>query len=188
MRRNIAIVTVLSIITILVCCFGTYMYITNFVLLGDLTGLRYQILEGRDSFYLGAGEFDSDRIPLIKPYELIRMRPAHEYGWILRFDLSYANNPIQIDNVKDVRLIAVENEIVMVYSPFLDIHEERTGVDESWFMFNPEDETQEGFELESDFLDFVKSYDIHNPEWLSPDDAFKIFTRTECLPWIPGCK
>jgi hypothetical protein len=45
-----------------------------------------------------------------------------------------------------------------------------------------------GFHTEDEFDQYIQTLGVQNPEWQTPDEAFKKFAETGCLEWIPDCQ
>ena len=57
-----------------------------------------------------------------------------------------------------------------------------------WFVLIPAKEIGEGFHAEDEFREYIQTLGIQNPDWQTPDEAYKKFKETGCLEWIPDCK
>ncbi len=141
-----------------------------------------------DDFYNDTGSWDSAKLPLIKPYYLIYI--GREYGWQMPLQGSLQNQHYYYTgDLLDIRKIAVESDIIMVYTPYARKLDESLGQKVlHWFIISPKNGNEEiGFENEADFQSHIKEIGINEPTWLDPDIAFSEFTETGCMTWIPDC-
>ena len=140
------------------------------------------------SFYRNGSEWDHLRFPLLKPYFAIYI--DDEYGWGIPLEGSPSNRDFYYYiQLHDVQKIAVENGVVMVYTPYKELVDEIVGQKVLyWFAFVPDQKIEKGFENEDDFLAYIQQYGIRQPSWRNPDDILKEYDDTWCLDWIPTCK
>lgn len=142
----------------------------------------------QDSFYQDDGGFnDYGRFPLIKPYDAIIV--DNEHGWYIELHIPPSEKEIYYYlGLVDVQKVAVENGVIMIYTPT------KTSVDENvgqkvlyWFVIVPDKSIETGFDNENDFLEYVQEYGIKAPVWIDADSAYQQFKRTGCLDWISDC-
>jgi hypothetical protein len=155
-----------------------------------LSGCSFFYRVHKDDFYNDVGTWDSARLPLLNPYYLIYI--DKEYGWQMPIkgnfppDYYYYNG----GDLLDIRKVAVEDNIVMVYTP------RDRNVDDSlgqkvlhWFVMIPDKGNSEiGFDSETAFLNYIQTLGIHGVTWVEPDVAYKRFDETGCFDWIPDCE
>jgi len=117
----------------------------------------------KDSFNNDTGGFDSFRLPLIKPYYYLTLH--------------------------DIQKLALMNNVIMVYTPFVEQNIEPSIGQKvfHWFVIVPASDVEEGFEQEEAFLDYIQRFNIKQPNWLNPKDAYSQFTKTGCQDWVPSC-
>jgi hypothetical protein len=146
------------------------------------------------TFYQEGSDWDSLRFPLLEPYYAINVLPdPSESGWEINLDnkKSIQSNFRYYGAILDVRKIAVENGVIMVYSaysePIMLAGEKREKKPLHWFILIP-GQTELGFENEAEFLYRLKDYNISQPKWQEPLPILQKFDQTRCLEWIPGCK
>jgi hypothetical protein len=140
-----------------------------------------------DPFYTDGGDFDLARFPLIKPYEAKRLVDFDD-GWWISFQLPPEERNIGYGSIPNVTKIAVENEIILAYTPNTKLHPKTGEVYLHWFVIIPKEKIETGFEKENDFQDYIQQYGIESPNWLDPTDLFHQFDLTWCLDWIPACQ
>ena len=127
-----------------------------------------------DPFYSDLGGFDRPRIPLIKPYELLKVS-----GTEWRLELQ---NPdlltLSIHNVKGVN---VKNSLILIYSEggteFLNMQHQK-----AWFVIESGLGSEKGFSDERKFNDVVnKLRDRIN--FHSLDSLYKKFEEHKRIIW-----
>ena len=141
-----------------------------------------------DPFYTNGSEWDHLQFPLIKPYYAIYI--SDDTGWGIPLMADPPSKALYYYyQLHKVEKIAVEKNVIMVYTPY------KEGFDESkghkilyWFVFVPDRNIEMGFDNETDFLNYVHQYNIQQPVWQKPDMLSQKFDRTGCLDWIPDCK
>jgi hypothetical protein len=52
----------------------------------------------------------------------------------------------------------------------------------------PDKNIAKGFHTKDEFDQYIQTFGIRNPDWQTPDEAYKKFAQTGCLDWIPDCK
>jgi hypothetical protein len=168
-----------------------YKYV-SFVILIASTALLFSSCHAirypqRDPFYNDGSERDHLRFPLIKPYYAIWI--SDKLGWEISLHIS----PLDKDmyyylSLSDVRKIAVENDVIMVYSAYEEPVDESVGQKVLyWFVIVPDQSIETGFETEIEFNEFIQQFNIERLEWRTPDDILAEYDQTSCLDWIPGC-
>lgn len=129
-----------------------------------------------DSFYTDLGETGRARIPLIKPYELIKVSSVE---W--RLELQNSNLlTLSIHNVKGVD---VQDSLILIYSDggteFLNIHHKK-----AWFIFEPGSGIEKGFDNEEKFSEiFHKSRNRIKFHFNSPDSLYESFEENRKIKW-----
>lgn len=143
-----------------------------------------------DPFYNYSGEYSHYRFPLIKPYYADQL--DGNSPWILTLFRLWAPPPhddYSYWNVYSLQQLAVQNGVIMAYSPYIDeqANESLQEYYYHWFVIIPDKNLEMGFDNEEAFLDYIQELGITEPEWRKPEDVFKQFEQTGCLSWIPGC-
>ena len=143
----------------------------------------------QDPFYQEGSEWDHLQFPLIKPYYAIYI--AHsKFGWGIPL---MADPPSEATyyyyQLHEVQKIAVENDVIMVYTPYEENVDKSQGQKVLyWFVFVPAKNIEMGFDKEAEFLTYLKQYNIQQPLWQKPGNLSQQFDETGCLKWIPNCK
>jgi hypothetical protein len=140
------------------------------------------------SFYQRGSGFDYLRFPLLEPYYVMYM--TEELGWgIALHGEPSTRNFLHYLYLQDVSKIAVENGVIMAYTPYTKQIALDNGQKSElhWFILIP-DQIELGFETEEDFRNKLVQYDIHEPAWQDPKSILQQFDRTRCLDWIPECQ
>ncbi len=134
------------------------------------------------------------RIPLVKPYEMLKLNQKLEInrklGWSIYSDLSPDEREFYYyDSVHDIKTFSVENGIIMAYTTYAEGFDQDVGQKVLyWFVIVPDKKLETGFDTEAEFLNYIQTYGIQQPNWIEPDIAYKQFAETGCLKWIPDCK
>jgi hypothetical protein len=143
-----------------------------------------------DPFYNNIGAWDSDRIPLIKPYYLAYLEK--ETGWQMPLLSDVPSGDMYYYyNIHGIEKVSVVDGLIMIYTPYI---EKNINVDNGdkiyhWFVISPVRGSLEiGFESEDKFLSFIKDFGIQEVSWKNPDELYKTFYKTRCLDWIPDCQ
>lgn len=142
-----------------------------------------------DLFYQDDGGFNNyGRFPLIKPYEAIIV--SEEQGWYVDLLIPPSQKAMYYYiGLQDVRKVAVENGVIMAYTPSMTVVDEKAGQKVFyWFVVIPDKKIEAGFDNEDDFLNYIQKYGIEKPSWESPESIFQKYKETGCLNWIPDCK
>ncbi len=165
--------------------------IVCFVYLGGCRAWGLQRFKSEDPFYAHYDDgADADRFPLIKPYDAIKV--SEKNGWIVSLKILSTNpdsNIFGYHQLVDVKKVAIKNDVIMAYTPYIDPYAEGNGeMVLHWFVIVPDQKIETGFENEKDFLVYIKGYNITEPLWLGTDFLFDQFYETGCLDWIPDCK
>ncbi len=163
-----------------------------------LAGMGIFLTQGKGSFYENYRTYDAAYLPLIEPYKAVKIfgiigntNNKHEWG----IDLIVPPDKKKLYYylyIYDVTKIAVENKIIMAYSPdsiSLSADDKHVGQKVLfWFVIVPDQNVETGFETEEEFLTYIHTLGIGSPLWVEPDVAYKQFLKTKCLDWTPNCK
>lgn len=92
-------------------------------------------------------------------------------------------------DIEELEKFAIENGVIMAYSAYIDTEADAYIQDNyyHWFVIIPDQEIAEGFHTEAEFLEYIQSLGIQDPDWQTPDEAYKQFSKTGCLEWFPDC-
>lgn len=159
-------------------------------------------MEDTAPFYKNAGSEDTDYLPLIWPYRAIRpydavLRPIWSIGLWTDADGSKGSSSILFySQISSVEKIAIENNVIMVYTPdeeSVSADDKKNGVNVlHWFVLQPSQKLEAGFETEDEFATYTHTLGIENPPWFDPSAAYqqfeKQFVLTRCMDWMPDCR
>ena len=92
--------------------------------------------------------------------------------------------------VVELERFAVKNGVIMAYSSYVDKQADAYIQNDyyHWFVIVPSKDITEGFYTGNEFDQYIQTLGIQNPDWQTPDEAYKKFAQTGCLDWIPDCK
>jgi hypothetical protein len=145
------------------------------------------------TFYEKGSGWDYLRFPLIEPYYAIYVESNNnDIGWSIPLnERPSSRNFRYYSAIVDVRKVAVENEVIMVYTPYskpiMLASEDLEEKELHWFILIP-GQAELGFETEAEFLDRLNDYGIDQPKWQEPKPILQKFDQTGCLELIPGCE
>lgn len=160
-----------------------------------LSGLLFFILCGcedrssrneknQNEFYTVTGGWDWIRVPLIKPYQAIKVDPEVETnGWGIKL----YSNLYQIDKAKR---IDVKDSIIYVLSGKVDGKEDFTAIGTynlptAWFILDTRQKTENGFASEAEFRQYIKKNNYFLPQWHDIDSLSKALGEGGKVPWMP---
>jgi hypothetical protein len=121
-----------------------------------------------DNFYISKGSYDATRIPLIKPYQLIRLNGSIE--WVLNLFAI----PGSISNVTEV---SVNEGLIFLHSGETYCNNEK--VKESWVIINPGKNVELCFSNQNEFELAAKK----KIKFVASDLVFKEFNKNGNIVW-----
>lgn len=193
----------------------TALYLTVFFLCITLVYMAIWWPPARyaDPFYnFDHGDMSLLHLPLVKPIKAERLITSSVPStWEVDIPAIWVPIPnsdayYPYLNVIELEKFAVKNGVIMAYSACVDTEADRSlaystpPVDFEaarvyirdnyyhWFVIIPDKKIAEGFHTEEEFNQYIQTLGIQNPNWHAPEEAYKQFTRTGCLEWIPDCK
>ncbi len=149
-----------------------------------------------DPFYnINDSDYPLLHLPLIKPVEAKREDGRTPWRVFLP-DGPWVHVPDRQDNffyvydIEELEKFAVSNGVIMAYSAYVDKEADAYIQDNyyHWFVLIPDKKIAEGFHTEGDFLQYIQTLGIQDPDWQTPDEAYRQSRQTGCLEWIPDCK
>src|SRR5256885_4935313 len=84
--------------------------------------------------------WDALRIPLIKPYEMLKLNGSNEWS------MNLVEIPASVSNIKEINVL---QNIIIIYSG--ETYCNNTKVQEAWFIIIPSKHLEKGFEMKVDF-------------------------------------
>lgn len=144
-------------------------------------------------------DFPWEHLPVIKPIEAIREKPSKPWSLELLNTLLIKlpkSQEQEVDayygftRVWELEKFAVKDGVIMAYSSYVDKDADAYVQDNyyHWFVMVMDKDITQGFQTEDEFRQYIQTLGIQEPDWLTPDDAFKQFLDTGCLEWFPDCK
>lgn len=121
-----------------------------------------------DNFYVNKGSYDAVRIPLIKPYELIKLNGSSEWN------LNLVEIPGSVSKVNGV---SVKGNTIFLHSGESYCNNEK--VKESWVVIDVERKVEECFNLQESFEDKNKG----SIDFREPDNVYKEFNDKGKIVW-----
>ncbi|HEY1201961.1 MAG TPA: hypothetical protein VGE79_13310 [Niastella sp.] len=129
-----------------------------------------------DAFYSDLGGFDRPRIPLIKPYELLKVS-GNEWR------LELQNPELLTLSIHNVKSVAIQDSLILIYSEggteFLNMQHQK-----AWFVIEPGVGSEKGFSDEKEFNKVVNRLrgGIKN-QFHSLDSLYKKFEEHKRIVW-----
>ena len=173
----------------------TVFYLTLVLSISCLTSCA-PFVHHADPFYdFNDNDFPRNYLPLLNPFEATRKNSSSPwsvsllpYGPWVHIPNSDADYPYS--RVQKLEKISVKNGVIMAYSSYVDKQIDAYIQDNyyHWFVIVPDKKIVRGFHTEDEFNQFIQTLGIQGPDWQTPDEAFKKFSETGCLDWIPDCK
>lgn len=178
--------------TICLKVFFSLIYMTSCSLPVERSSLP---LQHTDPFYnVNDDDYPLIHLPLIKPIEANRQDGRTPWGLLTPYGLFVSvptrqDNFFYVYNVKELERISVRNDVIMAYSTYVDKEADAYIQDNyyHWFVLIPSKNIIEGFHTEDKFNEYIQTLGIQSPDWQTPDEAYKVFSETGCLEWIPDC-
>ena len=172
----------------------TSFYLTLFLSISYLTSCVRPV-QHADPFYNVNDAFSWSRIPLIKPIEATYLDSSYPWRVFLPPYGPWVSVPNRQDifiysyDIEELEKFAVENGVIMAYSAYVDKEADAYIQDNyyHWFVIIPEQEIAEGFHTEDEFREYIQTLGVQDPDWQTPEEAYKQFKRTGCLDWFPDC-
>lgn len=127
-----------------------------------------------EPFYERDAGWDYMRIPLIKPYEAIKLKGSN--SWNIK--LHALKLQMSISNVKKVDV--VKNVIVAYADSTLLKGEE---VPEAWFVIIPDQQIEKGFSKKEDLIDYLSTYNIDEISLHDIDKISDLFVEKWPIKW-----
>lgn len=128
-----------------------------------------------DIYYTNKGAMDYKRIPLIKPYHVMRT----DGDWSLKFKFEYMidGNSFKVD-----KLNVLDTVIIIYHDPELKSNSDTLG---SWAFLVPGDSTEVRFNNIKDFSDSLEYYTAKPVSFLPVASVWEQFEKTGYLQWFP---
>ncbi len=152
-----------------------------------------------DPFYNVNDDFSIMRIPLINPIEAERLdgRSPWSLGLhnplLIRLPKSQEQEVTALygySHVEELEKFAVKDGVILAYSAYVDLQANSYVLNNfyHWFVIIPNKDITKGFHTEEEFLEYIQALSIEDPDWQTPNEAYKQFRKTGCLAWIPDCE
>jgi hypothetical protein len=128
---------------------------------------------GQDNFYTKSNvSWDASRLPLIKPYEAIKLNGTDKWS------INLQDIPGSISNVKEINII---KNTIIIHAGETYCNNEK--VQEAWFIIIPEKHIENGFQQKIDFDKYLLSIKISNYQLYDIGYIFKKFYINKELDW-----
>lgn len=127
-----------------------------------------------DPFYKNKGGFDRPRVPLIKPYELLKVSAGEWWMELLTTDVS-----LSIHNIKGVNVS--KGKILLHSKGGTDIRFKQ--YKEAWFIIDVSGKKEKPFLDYKDYADSLQKLKIVDTILESPDVLYEDFYKTGNVKW-----
>lgn len=142
------------------------------LLLAHLLGCRQTSDQKNDEFYTQKGEWDSARIPFIKPYEAIIFNKSDGWGM----------NIIEDSMLADIKEATVDNGFILVHTGKTVM--QGVEVNESWWIISPSNKIEKGFTDHRQYLDYLKKVGFKNePKLHGMDVIANYYEDHDIMDW-----
>lgn len=128
-----------------------------------------------DPFYTEKGEWDSARLPFIKPYEAVIVNK--EFGWFM--NLKGFDGDTGFPNIKKANVI---NGVILLYSTNSILH----GIDakQSWHVIIPGKNIEKGFGSHQEYLNYLNTLRIRvDPRLYNIESIAKYYENHDTIAW-----
>lgn len=133
------------------------------------------VKDKKDSFYTNTGGFDRPRIPLIKPYELLKVS---ENEWLLELQTPILLT-LSIRNVKGANVI-LDN--IIIYSEggteFMNKQHNK-----AWFIIEAPKNKESAFENYTEFINAIKNKLNSDTAFKEPNQLYDFFCKNKVIKW-----
>ncbi|MBS7563637.1 hypothetical protein KHS38_04400 [Mucilaginibacter sp. Bleaf8] len=128
-----------------------------------------------DSFYTDGGEWDSARIPFIKPYEAIKS--DDRYGWIMNLEGIDGDT-----GILNIQMAGIVNGTILLYSTNTILH--GNDVKEAWYVIIPKQHLEKGFGSYRAYLSYLRALGFKNtPKLHNIRTIASYFDDHETIDW-----
>jgi hypothetical protein len=129
-----------------------------------------------DPFYTDRGGFGTYlRVPLIKPYEAIKVS---DNEWRIELQTTQLLE-LSIHNVRDINVI---DSVIIVYAKG-DVSIKDIKYNEAWFVIVPSWNTEKGFDKKEAFLSYLTTQRIKAPNFYDVDEVYQKFNKRKRIDW-----
>jgi hypothetical protein len=144
----------------------------------------------KDDFYERLGDWDSVRIPLIKPYEALSADPVEGEPRIWSIELTSPN----LRGTFYVKKVDVKDSIIFVLSGQVDneVINEKDSVtiggqvfSTAWYIIDTKKGKEVAFGNKKEFEEYLKKFNYPNPKWIKIDSLSEALGHGGKLPWKP---
>lgn len=132
--------------------------------------------KNNDTFYTSSGGLlDRPRIPLLKPYELLRV---NDNEWRMELQ-SPQLLTLSIHNVKGV---SIKGQKIFIYSKG-GTEVKNKNYDEVWFVIDPIAVSENALFTFKTYTDSLSKLGLTTPHLVLPEEVYKLFVETGKINW-----
>jgi hypothetical protein len=125
----------------------------------------------KDKFYTDRGSWDAARIPLIKPYELLRLNGSEE--WTMNLEA-----PGSVSNIKEIN---VSGNVIVIHAG--QTYCNNIEVSEAWFIIIPNKHIEKGFDNIQDFDKHLASLGNKDRKLHDVKKVYEVFNSKGKVDW-----
>lgn len=131
-----------------------------------------------EEFYSDRGGFGTyNRIPLVKPYQA---EEVHPNDWRIVLHTTQLLT-VSIHNVVKINLI---DSIIIIYAKGDDLYFNNNKYREGWFVIKANKSIEKGFNIKSEYLDYLESESIEKePALYNLNLIFDFFYKKKKIDW-----
>ena len=142
----------------------------------DLLQNKAKMNNINDTFYSDLGGLDRPRIPLIKPYELLKISDSE-------WHLELQNPGLLVLSIHNVKGVCIHDSLIAIYSKG-EVEFQNKLHEKAWFIIEPRRGLEKAFENELTFNDaYSKSKNGQKIHFYSPDSLYKSFEEQRKIVW-----
>ena len=130
----------------------------------------------KDSFYTDYGGFGHKRIPLVKPYEAVKVS---EDEWRVELQTTQL---LEL-SIHNVRALNVINDTIIIYAEGGEVSIKDTKYNEAWFVILPTEEIEKGFNKKEDFIAYLAKATVKDIKLYDTDKVYATFYNNKKIDW-----
>lgn len=139
-----------------------------------------------DPFYTETGGWDMIRVPLIKPYEAIKVDPKDGISsWTVDFKNSLGTYNVRKVDVQDSIIYILSGRISESDDVKINTLVNVTNVPIGWYIIDVEKSKESSFSSEFAFNKYIKENKYRRPNWRSIDSLIDVLSKGSNVPWMP---
>jgi hypothetical protein len=136
-----------------------------------------EIHTSMDAFYTDRGGGGTYlRIPLIKPYEAIKVS---DNEWRIELQTTFLLE-LSIHNVQALNVI---KNVIFIYAKGKEVSIRGVQYKEAWFVIIPHKQFEGGFDKREDFVKYLSSINLQEPNLYKVEEIYSKFNHNKKIDW-----